>query len=185
MDEYEVIEVLRSLVRQSLVQAEKVTDGTARYRMLETLRQYGEQRLSNTRVNEKVQDRHFRYYLDLIEQAEPELRGSHQVLWLDQLRTEQDNLRAASTWGDKRASGALQVAKFGLAQSLRLSRRFVRILGTAGASGRGAPMDGESTWPCQALNRRQHCVRSCSAGLARWLKNKAIIRRHGSFTRTA
>ncbi len=121
IDEYEVIEVLWSLVRQSLVQAEKVTDGTARYRMLETLRQYGQQRLKNTRVNEKVHEGHFLYYLALVEQGEPELRGSHQVQWLDQLRTEQDNLRAALAWGDRMASGDAASGEVWMAQSLRLT----------------------------------------------------------------
>jgi hypothetical protein len=42
--------------------------------------------------------RHAAYFLDLAEQAEPELAGPRQVDWLDRLGEDRDNLRAASRW---------------------------------------------------------------------------------------
>src|SRR5262249_35214059 len=42
--------------------------------------------------------RHAAYFRELVERAEPELRGPHQSAWLDRLEREHDNLRAALAW---------------------------------------------------------------------------------------
>jgi tetratricopeptide (TPR) repeat protein len=60
-----------------------------------------------------VRRRHTRRYLALAERAEPELRGQHQVEWLDRLELESDNVRAAVGWslegGD--VSDAIRIAR--------------------------------------------------------------------------
>jgi DNA-binding CsgD family transcriptional regulator len=93
-----VLDLLASLVDQSLVLVEAEDGGAASYRLLETLRQYGQERLAERGEAEAIQRRHAAYYLALAEAAEPELTGPHQVAWLDRLETEHDNLRAALTW---------------------------------------------------------------------------------------
>jgi predicted ATPase/DNA-binding CsgD family transcriptional regulator len=101
------------LVDRSLIVAERRDGGAPiRYRMLETLRQYGLERLAERGETERSRARHAAYYVGLALQAELELRGPRAAAWLDQIALEHDNLRAALTWliarGD--AEGALRLA---------------------------------------------------------------------------
>ena len=93
----QVLELLARLVDKSLV-AVWERDGETRYRQLETVRQYGWKRLSESEEAVEFQDRHAGYYLALAEGAEPELKGEGQLPWLERLGTEHDNLRAAMRW---------------------------------------------------------------------------------------
>jgi len=81
-------EHLSALVDKSLVRVE-----AGRYRMLETIREYGLSRLGSGRA--AVEREHARYFLGLAEQAEPYLRGPQQVSLLRKLRADHDNLHAA------------------------------------------------------------------------------------------
>ena len=94
----EVLELLTRLVDKSLVVAEAQADGTAHYRLLETLRQYGQEKLREADEAAAVRGRHAAFYLALAEQAEPELGGPQQVMWMDRLEGEHGNLRAALRW---------------------------------------------------------------------------------------
>jgi predicted ATPase/class 3 adenylate cyclase len=98
LDPYDVLDLLTQLVNKSLILPDAETDAQARYRQLETMRQYGRERLLEAGGGEKVRDRHLQYFLQLSEQAEPELRGPRQVAWLDRLEKEMDNIRAALEW---------------------------------------------------------------------------------------
>jgi DNA-binding CsgD family transcriptional regulator len=72
--------------------------GRPRYRLLETIHQYGQERLAERGEAESVRRRHVAYYLTLVEAAMPELSGPQQVVWLNRLDAEHDNLRAALSW---------------------------------------------------------------------------------------
>jgi non-specific serine/threonine protein kinase len=100
VDEYAVLEALSGLVNKSLAQvSEGKNSAGVRYSFLETLRQYGLEKLKESREEEKdVRDRHLAYYLDLAEQADRGLQGSKQAGWLERLELEIDNLRAALDW---------------------------------------------------------------------------------------
>jgi predicted ATPase/DNA-binding SARP family transcriptional activator/DNA-binding CsgD family transcriptional regulator len=94
-----LLDLLGRLVDKSLVVAEAGGDGALRYRMLEPVRQYGWEKLAaSAGETERVRDLHARYYLELVEVAEPELVGAGQVAWLERLATEYANLRAALHW---------------------------------------------------------------------------------------
>jgi predicted ATPase/DNA-binding NarL/FixJ family response regulator len=97
LERAEVLELLSRLVDKSLVLVAE-QDGEVRYRLLETVRQYAREKLSETGEAEEVQGRHAGYYLALAEEAEPELKGEGQVAWLERLEQEHDNLRAAMRW---------------------------------------------------------------------------------------
>jgi predicted ATPase len=87
------------LVEQSMViRGEAGSDGRARYRLLETLRQYASLRLRETGQALEMGERHFSYFSSLAAKAAPELRGSNDLLWLQRLTENLGNLRAALEW---------------------------------------------------------------------------------------
>jgi predicted ATPase/transcriptional regulator with XRE-family HTH domain len=94
----DVLDLLGRLAEQSLVMVEGNPAGMTRYRLLEPVRQYAAELLEGSGEADEVMRRHARHYLALVEQAEPELRGRHQVEWLDRLELESDNVRAAVEW---------------------------------------------------------------------------------------
>jgi predicted ATPase len=105
-----VLDLLTDLVRKSLVLLEERPDqgaGEARYRLLDIVRQYGQERLAATGGTGGLRDRHLGWCLALAEDAEPELAGSEQVAWLDRLEREHDNLRAALNWAQASGQVAL------------------------------------------------------------------------------
>jgi predicted ATPase/DNA-binding XRE family transcriptional regulator len=96
--EDEVLDVLLRLVDKSLVAAEEGEGGELRYRLLETLRAYGQERLAAGGGTAALQARHARYYLALAERAERGMRGPGMTRWLDRLDPEYANLTAALDW---------------------------------------------------------------------------------------
>jgi len=70
-------------------------EGTARLMLLETIREYGLECLRESGEARQIQSAHAEYYLALVEEAEPHLKGAQQLVWLRQLDREQENLRAA------------------------------------------------------------------------------------------
>jgi predicted ATPase/DNA-binding SARP family transcriptional activator/Tfp pilus assembly protein PilF len=103
--ETEILDLLTRLVDQSLVIYEPRGE-EARYRMLETVRQYSRDRLLESGTGEVWRRRHRDYFLSLAEQAEPELTGSDQAGWLARLEEEHDNLRVALEWCEEEPEGA-------------------------------------------------------------------------------
>jgi predicted ATPase len=89
---------LEALIEHSLVRVEEQPDGTARYAMLETIREFGLERLEAQSETDAAWERHTRFHLALVEEAEPRLTGREQEPWLARLATEHDNLRAALAW---------------------------------------------------------------------------------------
>jgi predicted ATPase/DNA-binding SARP family transcriptional activator len=107
----EILDVLSRLVDKSLVIAPG--DGAeARFSQLQTLWQYGRDRLAESGEADTIRARHAAYYRQLAEQAHQGLRGAAGPIWRDRLVTESGNLRAALDWyiatGD--ADAALSLA---------------------------------------------------------------------------
>jgi predicted ATPase/DNA-binding SARP family transcriptional activator/DNA-binding CsgD family transcriptional regulator len=100
IEQDDVLDILSKLVDKSLVVAETSpgVDGELRYRMLEPIRQYGQERLEESGEADATRDRHAASFLALAGKAGPELRGPRQVPWLKRLDTERDNVRGAMTW---------------------------------------------------------------------------------------
>src|SRR5215208_2271157 len=94
----EILDSLARLVDKSLVVAETTGMGPVRYRMLEPIRQYAQEKLEERGDAEEVRRRHARFFLALAEEAEPRLRGPEDMEWLERLENEHDNLRTALSW---------------------------------------------------------------------------------------
>jgi non-specific serine/threonine protein kinase len=95
-DEPSVLVALVGLVDKSVLAVE--TDGvdsTSRYRMLETIRQYGHRRLDRTGSADETRRRHLSWYRDLARRFEAESCSVDQLDWARRFQREQPNLRAA------------------------------------------------------------------------------------------
>lgn len=92
------LELLGSLVDQSLVQSRSGQEGETRFGMLETIREVAWEELEAAGRSTLIRDRHAAYFGDLAERAYADLWGPRQRAWLNQLDTEHDNLRAALSW---------------------------------------------------------------------------------------
>jgi len=89
----EVRELLAALVDKSLLQ--RVEGATPRYRLLETIREFGTERLAERGELADLRDRHAAWFAGLAADADQRLRGAGQVAALDLLRAEHDDLLAA------------------------------------------------------------------------------------------
>jgi len=94
----EVLDFLSQLVNKSLVVVDSDQEAEARYRLLESIRQYARDKLLESGEGSEVRNRHLRFYLAYAEAAQPRLRGPDMLAWLDRLDIEHDNLRAALAW---------------------------------------------------------------------------------------
>jgi predicted ATPase/class 3 adenylate cyclase len=103
----EILDLLTNLVSKSLV---VFRDEEARYRLLETVRQYARDKLLETGEAAWVRDRHRDWFLAFAERAERALQGPEQALWLKRLETEHDNLRAALEWSSMTPEIGLRLA---------------------------------------------------------------------------
>ena len=92
-----ILDLLGSLVDKSLVVVEE-RGPLVRYRLLETVRQYALDRLSEAGAADAVRDRHRDTYLALAERAAPHLEAAGSGDWLDTLDAEAANLAAAGAW---------------------------------------------------------------------------------------
>jgi predicted ATPase/DNA-binding CsgD family transcriptional regulator len=113
----EVLGVLSRLVDKSLVVARE-EGGETRYRLLETVRQYGREKLDESGEEAEVRRRHAGFFGGFAEEAERELGGPDQARWLTRLETEHDNVRAALSFspgegGDAGSAVRLAAALWG------------------------------------------------------------------------
>jgi non-specific serine/threonine protein kinase len=118
----EVLDVLSHLVDKSLVLVNKVED-EPRYGLLETIRQYALEKLTEAGEVDEIKTRHLNYFVQWAERAEPHLndgeqivarhlsyfaqpaervdphlKENEQILWSNRFEIEHDNLRAALEW---------------------------------------------------------------------------------------
>ena len=108
---YPVMLRLTSLTSKSLITATEAADGTPRFGMLETIREYAMEQLGRMGDLRQFQLSHLQYFITLAESAEPYLQQEGRHLWQVRLQQEADNFRAALQWAlDEREAGGLQLA---------------------------------------------------------------------------
>ena len=96
-----IFDLIASLLDKSLLQRTFDARGEPRFNMLVTIQQFALDCLQRMGEEAEVRNWHLFYFLDLSERAEPALRGPAQVQWLESLKNERDNLRAALDWAAK------------------------------------------------------------------------------------
>lgn len=94
----QMLDLISSLVSKSLVVAETLQRGEARYSLLETIRQYGQDKLKEAMEWSQIHNRHLQTFLRVTEEVEPKLRGGYQKVWLNWLEEEVGNVRSALSW---------------------------------------------------------------------------------------
>ncbi len=103
---YQVLDQLTLLVDKSLVTAENV-NGTTRYRLLETVRQYAQEKLGESGESDETRTRHRDHYTSLAASIDSPWQVGHEQL-IARAVSDIDNLRAAYTWS--RETGDLSCA---------------------------------------------------------------------------
>ncbi|MET0525607.1 MAG: hypothetical protein ABWZ91_12455, partial [Nocardioides sp.] len=91
----EVLDIVSSLVDQSILLAEPAGPGHTRYRMLTDIQQFGLERAEKDGELDGMQERHATWCAELVSQFGTEAGGPHQPDWLRLLRLEDANLRTA------------------------------------------------------------------------------------------
>ena len=95
----DVFDGVASLVDKSLLQQMGESAGEARFGMLETLREYGLERLAGSGEEAATRRAHAAYFLIMAEDGSPHMAGGpEQALWVERFFAEHDNIRAALGW---------------------------------------------------------------------------------------
>jgi predicted ATPase/class 3 adenylate cyclase len=127
--ELDVLEGMTSLIDDSLLRRAEDAGSDPRFSLLETVREFGLERLSASGEEDTLRQRHAAYFAAFAETLRPGIDGPDQVHVIERLETEQDNLRAALAWAIARADAAttLRLAanlwKFWLVRSLQSEGR--------------------------------------------------------------
>jgi predicted ATPase/class 3 adenylate cyclase len=114
LDEFQMLDVVDSLVRKSLANVERTATGP-RFTMLETIRQFAEERLAESAESaesENVRDRHASYFADQAEAAFELFRSPQEAQAYQFVDDEIANVRAAFRWAvdHGRADAAIRIA---------------------------------------------------------------------------
>ncbi|MBK7616730.1 MAG: winged helix-turn-helix domain-containing protein [Burkholderiales bacterium] len=89
---------LETLLEHNLVQRLDDVEGAPRYAMLETIREFALEQLEASGEAAARRDRHAAHCLRLARTAEPQITGAGRGPWLNRLRADLSNLRAALAW---------------------------------------------------------------------------------------
>ncbi len=105
LDSFDICDLLVTLVDKSLVKTFESSDGSTRYRYLDTIRQYASELTiqSSTGLIERYVD----WYLDLVKTADTNLAGTDQALWIATLERESENIFRALRLCEETRPGTL------------------------------------------------------------------------------
>jgi non-specific serine/threonine protein kinase len=117
-DEFEILEILGRLVDKSLVMAERHSDGTTRYSMLETIQQYAREQLRDSGEGDAARSRHLEWILALTLELPEGISEPSRAKWVPVMR-EEENVLAALEWCDR--------AELGGEKALRIVGAILRV----------------------------------------------------------
>jgi predicted ATPase/class 3 adenylate cyclase len=121
-----VLDLLTSLVDKSLV---AVDIESGRYRLLDTVRQYAQEKLEQSGDDAQTRERHLAWFIAFAEKGRAELVGRDQVQWLQRLDVESKNLLGAYAWCAGRPDGGRQSLQMATAMKQYFHRRGLLALG--------------------------------------------------------
>jgi predicted ATPase len=101
----DALELVTSLVDKSLILSRPVDDGTPRFTMLATIREFALERLAEQGHEAETRRRHAEYFRDLAERSEHDIQGRKQARLLQQLSLEHGNFRTALAWASDAGEG--------------------------------------------------------------------------------
>lgn len=90
-----IFDLLNHLADKSIIIYDYEKD---RYRILETIKQYGQEKLSDSKESESLLSAHLNYYHSFTESAVSKLEGNESLIWLEKLDSEHSNLQSALDW---------------------------------------------------------------------------------------
>ncbi len=125
----DVIDVLTSLARKSMIGTEPSAGGVTRYVLLETLRQYGREQLQAQDAIEDARRRHARYYATFAEWMGPSLVTEREVAAQRAVLIELDNLRASVAWALDAEDASDQLFAIRIVAALALFANFDEVVG--------------------------------------------------------
>lgn len=112
--ESSVLDMLVALLDKCLIRQQDDKEGNVRVSMLETIREYGREKLAAAGEEDTVRADHARYFLAFAQQAEEDLRaGSRQFLWIRRLMADYENVRAALAWAFRAGDAEVGAAMVG------------------------------------------------------------------------
>ena len=96
----QILDLLENLINKSLVlvQHPEAGEDPTRYGMLETIREYGREKLIEAAEEEEVRRRHLDFFAAFAERAQEGIYSKEQAMWFKRLDREVDNLRLALDW---------------------------------------------------------------------------------------
>jgi hypothetical protein len=94
----DVLEGLGNLVERSLVRRVDEGGGAPRFGLLETIREFGLERLADSGEENALRQHHAEHFAAFAEQAEHHFFAPGERLWLDRCEAESGNFAAALTW---------------------------------------------------------------------------------------
>ncbi|MDB5077655.1 MAG: hypothetical protein JWO42_3834 [Chloroflexi bacterium] len=101
--EFDVLDGIASLVDKNLLRPREGAAGQPRFAMLETIREYANERLAESGETETQQQAHAHYFCAFVEEAELSWTGAARETWLERREVEHDNLRATLAWSKANA----------------------------------------------------------------------------------
>ena len=94
----DILDALNALLEINLVRSVETDYGDVRFTMLETIREYGLERLAEDGEEPQIRRRHAEHWITFAGQAAPALAGADQAIWTRRVEGEQENLRSAFAW---------------------------------------------------------------------------------------
>ena len=111
--EIDVLDGITSLMEKSLLRGMEISKregvNEPRFMMLETIREYGLERLAESSEEEETRRHHANFFLELAEKGETGMWGSEQMDWLERFKREEDNIREVMEWSMKSGNRELGI----------------------------------------------------------------------------